>query len=242
MDVTNYQQIESIERHNWWYRGKRDLFDRILTRVSKHHKIEKALDIGCGVGSNLEILHRHAGEVKGIDFSELAVEFCKQKGFKNVVKGDVCNLPKKEKFDVVLCSELLEHVDDAKAIEQINSVLKPGGIFIFSVPAHKYLWNDNDIISHHLRRYKKEHLQELLQNNFTQVRLNYWNSSLFLPTLMYYQLQRLQKNRKPVNNLTLIPKMMDSALYGLLKLENKLFHKVSLPQGISIVGIAKKKE
>jgi len=241
METANYQQIESIEQHNWWYKGKRDLFDQMLSRITKHSKIEKALDIGCGVGSNLEVLHRHTTEVKGIDFSELAVEFCKQKGFKNVVKGDVCNLPKKEKFDLVLCSELLEHVDDVKAVEHISSVLKPGGIFIFSVPAHKYLWNDNDVISHHLRRYKKEQLQRLLQNNFAHIRLGYWNSSLFLPTLIYYQLQKLQKNRKPVNNLTLIPKMLNSTLHGLLKLENKLFHKVSLPQGISIVGVAVKK-
>lgn len=37
-------------------------------------------------------------------------------------------------FDVVICSHLLEHVDDAKALREIRRVLRPGGLLLCMVP------------------------------------------------------------------------------------------------------------
>ena len=46
-------------------------------------------------------------------------------------------------FDCVVCSHVLEHVDDAKALSEIHRVLKPGGLAIIMIPviegwAHTY--------------------------------------------------------------------------------------------------------
>jgi len=46
-------------------------------------------------------------------------------------------------FDCIVCSHVLEHVDDAKALAEIHRVLKPGGIALIMLPviegwAHTY--------------------------------------------------------------------------------------------------------
>jgi len=239
MQDVNYDYMNTLERENWWYQSKRELFNKILT--SLHRKFTSALDIGCGVGSHLGVLQKHAAHVEGIDFSPKAIEYCKQNGWKNIALGDVCNLKLKRKFDLVLCSELLEHVDDHKAIKEIANVMKPGGIFLFSVPAHKYLWNDNDYLSQHLRRYEKNELRELLSPYFEEVRMSYWNTTLFLPAFLMYKLMSLRQNREKTNNLNLVPKVLNRLLLGLMRVENRLFS-VGLPQGISVVGVGRRRK
>ncbi|MAF99564.1 MAG: hypothetical protein CMH61_03030 [Nanoarchaeota archaeon] len=236
MDDLNYDQIEEMENSNWWYQGKRDLLDRLLTGKN----FSKALDIGCGVGSNLSVMQKHVETVIGVDNSPKAVDYCARKGF-NAVIGDIHKLSfEAEHFDLVMCSDVLEHVDDVKAVSEVNRVLKKGGAFIFSVPANNHLWNDNDDFSHHLRRYDKKMLSTLLKD-FDIKQLKYWNAFSYVPCAVVYPIQRLRKNRDKVNNLTLIPSKLNGLLYKMISLENKLFSKLSMPQGVSLIGVAVKR-
>lgn len=52
------------------------------------------------------------------------------------VKMDIHHIPFEEnRFDVVLCNHVLEHVkDDIQAMREINRVLRPGGWAIMQVP------------------------------------------------------------------------------------------------------------
>ncbi|WP_435579775.1 class I SAM-dependent methyltransferase [Gilvibacter sp.] len=52
------------------------------------------------------------------------------------VKADICDLPFEDNsFDVILCNHVLEHIpDDAKAMQELYRVLRPGGWGIFQIP------------------------------------------------------------------------------------------------------------
>ena len=52
------------------------------------------------------------------------------------VKADICNLPFEDNsYDVILCNHVLEHIpDDAKAMQELYRVMKPGGYGIFQIP------------------------------------------------------------------------------------------------------------
>jgi SAM-dependent methyltransferase len=39
-----------------------------------------------------------------------------------------------EQFDIVICSHVLEHVEDRKALRELNRVLRPGGLLLLMVP------------------------------------------------------------------------------------------------------------
>jgi SAM-dependent methyltransferase len=52
------------------------------------------------------------------------------------VKADICNLPfEDDAYDIIFCNHVLEHIpDDAKAMQELFRVMKPGGFGVFQVP------------------------------------------------------------------------------------------------------------
>lgn len=89
------------------------------------------LDSGCGDGIFLMELMK-TERIFGIDISWKRLK----KIGKNVACADVSQLPFKSKvFDQVICSEVLEHLDDPKkVVKELGGVLKKNGSLIISVP------------------------------------------------------------------------------------------------------------
>ena len=66
-------------------------------------------------------------------------------------------------FDTVVCSNVLEHIeDDGAALRAIRTVLEPGGRVILIVPALKALYGEIDRAIHHHRRYSRDELVQKL--------------------------------------------------------------------------------
>lgn len=95
----------------------------------------KILDIGCGTGLNSKNFI-DGNDVTGIDISEEAINKYKLINKKCHVADIIQGLPfEKETFDLVFCSEVIEHnVDTYKFLNEINRVLKKGGKLLLSTP------------------------------------------------------------------------------------------------------------
>jgi SAM-dependent methyltransferase len=93
---------------------------------------------------------------------------------------DAILLPEQH-FDLVVASEVVEHVqDDRAAVATLARLLKPGGILLLTVPAHPWLWSAHDVMNHHFRRYRKHQLHTLLVGaGLTKRRLGYAMCVLF---------------------------------------------------------------
>jgi len=98
----------------------------------------KVLDIGCGGGSACEFLARLNACVSGIDLSLNSIKIAQEHANESNLKidyrwGVAENLPYEENsFDVILCFDVLEHVDDWKqVISEAYRVLKKDGLFLF---------------------------------------------------------------------------------------------------------------
>lgn len=241
MDPRNFEQIERLESGNWWYRARRDMLQALLRRGGRRFK--SALDVGCGTGANLLALRPFADSVSGLDPDQAAIEIARGKGYDALLPLSVTELTATSRHDLVVCMDVLEHVDDRQAVARLAGSLEPGGVLIVTVPAHAYLWNDNDAFSHHLRRYERDELRALFREGFTVERLSYWNMSAFLPAYALFRLlrrKRLSPPERQTNNLNLIPRGLDDLLYSVVWLENRLLERVDLPQGTSIVCVARR--
>ena len=101
-----------------------------LNKFIEGHKTDlKVLDLGCGNSPYASLFSNRVG-----------FDFEMNRGVD--VIGDAHNLPfENESFDMILCSEVLEHlIDPKKAISEMNRVLKFGGKLVlttrFIFPIH----------------------------------------------------------------------------------------------------------
>lgn len=99
---------------------------------------KRILDVGCGGGLLSEAMAQAGGQVTGIDISEnllqIAKLHAKQKNLNiNYQQTAVEELSNENKFDVITCMELLEHVPNPESIiKTCADLLNPDGLIFFS--------------------------------------------------------------------------------------------------------------
>ena len=103
------------------------------------------LDLGCGEGRHVHGLHVLGGiNVVGLDRDGPSLVKAREglamlpaaSATTGFVEGDAYRTPYADAtFDAVICSEVLEHLEDYHAaLAEIARVLKPGGVFVATVP------------------------------------------------------------------------------------------------------------
>ena len=82
-----------------------------------------------------------------------------------------------QRFDTVICLNVLEHVDDdISALHAIRRLLGPGGRLVLLVPALQALYGTIDRALGHHRRYKRDGLADLLRaTGFKLAHIEYFN-------------------------------------------------------------------
>ncbi|MDO8580972.1 MAG: class I SAM-dependent methyltransferase [Candidatus Omnitrophota bacterium] len=128
------------------------------------------LEIGCGAGDLCETLFNLGFKVKGIDFSQEAIEFCRQRIKKyppsdrlQFLLSDINQL--NETFDAIMMFEVLEHIkDDQQTLQRVREHLNPGGYLLLSVPANQRWFGPSDRYAGHYRRYNKKDLIKILED------------------------------------------------------------------------------
>ena len=95
------------------------------------------LDVGSSTGIIDNFLADHFSEVTGIDIDKEAIEYALASFKKSNLKFKVDDLMElsfsDNSFDVIVCTQIYEHVPDARTMmKEIFRVLKPGGICYFA--------------------------------------------------------------------------------------------------------------
>lgn len=150
-----HAEMGRLEETYWWYVAKNRI---ILDLVRRFHlpQYHTACDIGCGCGGVLSRLAQRY-DALGMDMHPYARAACAERGLTALDGSLPHNLPFAQgSFDVVVCSEVIEHVeDDAAAARAVVALLKPGGLLVVTVPAHPWMWSEHDTANHHFRRYTR---------------------------------------------------------------------------------------
>ena len=120
---------------------------RIKSNIDYEFNLLKGLtclDVGCGGGILSEPLTRLGAKVTGIDASEMAIksaQFHSKKSrldidFKCMSTSDLMESKKSlinNQFDIIIASEVIEHVNNRKMfLSDISKLCKPGGLIVFT--------------------------------------------------------------------------------------------------------------
>jgi 2-polyprenyl-3-methyl-5-hydroxy-6-metoxy-1,4-benzoquinol methylase len=206
-----YEKLQSISPsyYHWnWEHG--EAFNVIK-------KNDYVLDIGCGSGFFLEGIKEKTVNVKGLEYNDLALKKCKERGI-TAIKSNIEDFSKENMncFDVICAFQVLEHISDVKSfISSCLNALRPGGKLIIGVPNNNpYLYRKDinhtlNMPPHHIGLWNKKSLQKLalffeMQNFSLQVEplynFEYWfkiqidgniiNRSRFLRKIAHKVLKR----------------------------------------------------
>ena len=156
----------------------------------------KVLEIGSGIGLMGCFIQRNYpnSSYTGVEIDEKVNDKARSFGL-NVHQGDFSVIGNfKNKFDIVLMWEVLEHIQDLKkCLSLISSKLTKGGLFIFSVPNYNKKFNYNfpgdkifqDGPPIHLNFFRKKSIQKFFETedfeilSFRKKRLPYFNIKSF---------------------------------------------------------------
>ena len=153
-----------------------------LNNNEKPLKKVKILDIGCGGGLLTEPMKKLGADVVGIDASEKNIKIAKLHSKKNNLNIKyLCVSPEnfitKDKFDVILNMEIVEHVEDIDFfLKSSSKLLKKGGImfvatlnktlksYLFAIVGAEYILKWLPIGTHEWEKFvKPEDLIDILK-------------------------------------------------------------------------------
>jgi SAM-dependent methyltransferase len=124
---------EDYERRNPRYKWR-----SFLRKILKFRSCGNLLEVGCAFGLFLEEAREHF-TCTGSDISDYAVSQARKLLPDDVLlySGELDQIDIHLRFDVIACFDVLEHIADLNtALDNIEHLLNPGGLLVFTVPVY----------------------------------------------------------------------------------------------------------
>lgn len=181
VDLNEVEKFNKIA-HKWWdpsseFKPLHDINPLRVNYINDLFPLDKQniLDVGCGGGILAESMAKLGGNVTGIDQSEIAIKIAQLHAKENNLSIDykllnIEDFLKKDsnKFDVITCLEMIEHVPDpASIITSCSKKLKKNGrlyvstinrnlkAFLFAIVGAEYILNLLPRGTHHYDKFIK---------------------------------------------------------------------------------------
>lgn len=246
MEPGEYKNIFENEASHFFYVTTRQLVISLVERFLKKPRTRiklRILDAGCGTGLLTRELERF-GDVIGTDIDSQALKFARGRGLK-VKKASVSKLPFRGKsFGLLISIDVIYHrqvLDDQEALKEFFRVLKPNGLAIIRVPAHKWLKLAYDKVVHTRERYdKKEFAQKLINAGFILEKLSFVDM-LLLPLVMIEHLrEKILPPKVPTSAINPTPPIVNRLLIFLLSIEKHILTFGRLPFGLGLLAVCRR--
>ena len=169
VDTKEIEQFSTLS-NKWWdlsgpfsalhkmSNARIEFIKQNATRILNKDKIKvniledfNCLDVGCGGGILSEKLKRLGANVTGIDASKNSIEIAKKHAkesrleidYKCITTSELLKIKENKiinKFDLVIASEVIEHVNNRKIfLSDISNLCRSGGLVIFTTINNSFL-------------------------------------------------------------------------------------------------------
>ena len=131
------RRSENLEENPFEYSIGTRVRDKHILKLLEPNQGDRILDIGCGLGYFSHLLSQRGATVWGTDTDGASITFSTKNTGGKFVIGRAESLPfKADTFDKILCSEVLEHIDDDEGtLAEIFRVGRGGAIVVITTPA-----------------------------------------------------------------------------------------------------------
>jgi SAM-dependent methyltransferase len=155
-----------LEARSFWCRTRNRVLRQVFERFTDRSRPLDVLEIGCGIGGVIRALRsipnlRLTGSeiyIQGLRYAQSSMPDV------DFIQLDATDIPFRDAFDVIGAFDVIEHIDrDELVISEVREALRPGGLFVVTVPQYQWLWSNLDELVCHKRRYNRRDLTEKLQ-------------------------------------------------------------------------------
>jgi 2-polyprenyl-3-methyl-5-hydroxy-6-metoxy-1,4-benzoquinol methylase len=247
MDPKLYDELQRVEQTHWWFCARRRIVWSLVQRYIGHASDRRLqiCELGCGTGGNLIPL-AELHDVVGVESSPDALAYAQRALGDRVRFGrlpDEIDLPSAS-YDVVLMTDVLEHIeDDAASARTAIGLLRPGGIVVATVPAYQWLYSPRDAHHHHVRRYGKRHFADLWRIDGAETLLLTRYNTLLFPLAAAVRLaSKIAPGSSKPGDLKVPSAPMNRLLTGVMASEAPALGRLPFPFGLSLIAVVRRRK
>ena len=167
------------------------------------------VEVGCGLAPNFIYYKKYLNNILLLEPAKNLYLKLKKKKLKNVkIKCSVLNKIKK-KFNTILYSDVLEHIDnDINELKIAKNKLKKNGNLIIISPAFNFLYSEYDRELGHIKRYSTKDFHELAKKlSLKVIKIQYFDCIGFLLLVLskFFKLKNQNLKIKTIFWNSLVP-------------------------------------
>jgi len=239
----------AVEAGSFWWRSRNRILRRTIERFADRSRRLDMLEIGCGIGGVV-------GELRRVPHLQLTASEIYLQGLRyararfpdvTFIQLDATAMPFRAEFDIVGAFDVLEHIQDDEAVMQgVSRALRPGGLFLITVPQYQWMWSALDDIVRHKRRYGRTELRRKLhRNGFDLLFASSFVTLLFPAMAASRLLSRIRKRssdrKEAFTSEVVLPPAVNRVCDWVMRADEAMVGAgVSLPFGGSLLAVARK--
>jgi SAM-dependent methyltransferase len=239
MDPAYASLYRDLHERHWWWRAREEMIVETVERLAPPGGWSAILDIGCGDALLFDRFARFARFVEGIEPDASLLTGT------NPWREQVHVRPFDETFDagrrygLVLMLDVLEHLERPDvALRHALRLLEPGGRILITVPAFNALWTSHDEYNRHVTRYTRSTFAGVADAAAMHIEtwryLFYWTWPVKLGQRLMERLVR--GTPRPAH---VPPAWVNRGLLALCRAEHRLFRRLPMPFGSSLLVIGR---
>jgi SAM-dependent methyltransferase len=156
------QECFAVEDRSFWFRHRNEVLRWLLGKFPVQGVFA---DVGGGNGFVARMIQETGCPVVLFEPGWEGASNARKRGVEDVVCSTFEDAELAEQsFAGMGIFDVLEHIeDDSGFLKRITKGLAKGGYMFVTVPAHQWLWSEDDVHAGHFRRYSRSGLQSVLR-------------------------------------------------------------------------------